>query len=35
MLAHAYRPGVPLAAYAVSEKYDGVRGYWDGRALWT
>lgn len=35
MLAHAYRPGVALAAYAVSEKYDGVRGYWDGRALWT
>ena len=35
MLAHRYRPGVPLADYAVSEKYDGVRGYWDGRALWT
>lgn len=35
MLAHAYRGGVPLAAYAVSEKYDGVRGYWDGQALWT
>lgn len=35
MLAHSYRPGEALAGYAVSEKYDGVRGYWDGRRLWT
>lgn len=35
MLAAVYRPGVPLADYWVSEKYDGVRGYWDGRQLLT
>lgn len=35
MLAGVYRPGVPLADYWVSEKYDGVRGYWDGRQLLT
>ena len=35
MLANVYRPGVVLADYWVSEKYDGVRGYWDGHALWT
>ncbi|MGB7479970.1 MAG: DNA ligase [Burkholderiaceae bacterium] len=35
MLANVYRPGVPLAPYWVSEKLDGVRGYWDGKALWT
>ncbi|ABM59217.1 ATP dependent DNA ligase [Verminephrobacter eiseniae EF01-2] len=35
LLANVYRPGLPLADYWVSEKYDGVRGYWDGRALRT
>ena len=35
MLANSYRSGMALADYWVSEKYDGVRGYWDGRALWT
>lgn len=36
MLANVYRPGVtPLADYWVSEKYDGVRGYWDGLHLLT
>jgi DNA ligase-1 len=35
MLAEVYRPGMSLADYWVSEKYDGVRGYWDGRQLWT
>src|SRR5512142_2088221 len=35
MLADVYRPGMPLEGYWVSEKYDGVRGYWDGRQLWT
>ena len=35
MLANVYRPGVVLADYWVSEKYDGLRGYWDGQALWT
>lgn len=35
MLANVYRPGVALADYWVSEKFDGVRGYWDGQQLWT
>ena len=35
MLAGVYRPGMSLADYWVSEKYDGVRGYWDGKQLWT
>ena len=35
MLANVYRPGVPLHDYWVSEKLDGVRGYWDGRKLLT
>ncbi|WP_440531416.1 DNA ligase [Variovorax sp. YR566] len=35
MLADVYRPGMSLHDYWVSEKYDGVRGYWDGKQLWT
>ncbi|GGI52914.1 ATP-dependent DNA ligase [Oxalicibacterium solurbis] len=35
MLANSYHPGVDLAAYWVSEKYDGLRAYWDGERLWT
>ena len=35
MLANVYRPGILVTDYWVSEKYDGVRGYWDGEALWT
>lgn len=35
MLAEVYRRGIALDDYWVSEKYDGVRGYWDGRRLWT
>ncbi len=35
LLANGYRPGLPLADYWVSEKYDGVRGYWDGHTLRT
>ena len=35
MLANVYRSGIVLADYWVSEKFDGVRGYWDGQALWT
>ncbi len=35
LLANVYRPGLPLADYWVSEKYDGIRGYWDGRTLRT
>ena len=35
MLANTYRPDVDLSAYWVSEKYDGVRGYWNGEHLLT
>ena len=35
LLAQVYRPGLDLQDYWVSEKYDGVRGYWDGRTLRT
>ncbi|MFM9923671.1 DNA ligase [Variovorax sp. H27-G14] len=35
MLADVYRQGMSLNDYWVSEKYDGVRGYWDGKQLWT
>jgi len=35
MLANVLRGDVVLADYLVSEKYDGVRGYWDGRQLLT
>jgi DNA ligase 1 len=33
MLAEVYRPGMPLTDYWVSEKFDGVRGHWDGKQL--
>lgn len=35
VLANVYHPGMRLADYWVSEKYDGVRGYWDGHTLRT
>ena len=35
LLARVYQPGLALADYWVSEKYDGVRGYWDGQRLRT
>lgn len=35
MLANVYRQGVNLDDYWVSEKFDGVRGYWDGEKLRT
>ena len=35
MLANVYHPGVQLVDYWVSEKYDGVRGFWDGEKLLT
>ncbi|GLQ47715.1 ATP-dependent DNA ligase [Dyella lipolytica] len=35
MLANVYHSGVALGDYWVSEKYDGVRGYWDGEKLLT
>ncbi|WP_149195224.1 DNA ligase [Luteimonas suaedae] len=35
MLASTYEAGIDVSDYRVSEKLDGVRGRWDGRALWT
>lgn len=35
LLARIYHPGLDLQAYWVSEKYDGVRGHWDGQSLRT
>ena len=35
MLATPYVHGVEVRDYWVSEKLDGVRGHWDGQALWT
>ncbi len=35
MLAKVYHPGLDLQDYWVSEKYDGMRGYWDGKQLLT
>lgn len=35
ILPNLYHPGVGLQGYWVSEKYDGVRGYWDGEKLLT
>lgn len=35
MLANVYHTGIDLPAYWVSEKYDGVRGYWNGKRLLT
>lgn len=35
MLATGYHGHVAVADYLVSEKLDGVRGRWDGQALWT
>lgn len=35
MLANVYHSGIALNDYWVSEKYDGVRAYWDGEKLLT
>lgn len=35
MLASIYPGNAPVTEYWVSEKLDGVRGHWDGEALWT
>lgn len=34
-LVDVYPGHLDLSRYWVSEKFDGVRGYWDGRRLWT
>lgn len=33
LLAEVYRPQIDPAAYWISEKFDGVRGIWDGQTL--
>jgi DNA ligase 1 len=35
LLANVFHAGIDLNQYWVSEKYDGVRGYWNGRQLVT
>lgn len=35
MLANVFHADVRLADYLASEKYDGIRGYWDGERLLT
>ena len=35
MLSGVYRLGIPLQDYWLSEKYDGLRGFWDGQRLLT
>ncbi|WAJ69508.1 DNA ligase [Catenovulum adriaticum] len=35
MLAKVYHQSIKLDDYWVSEKYDGVRAYWDGQQLWS
>lgn len=35
MLPSVYPGSAPMTEYWVSEKLDGVRGHWDGDALWT
>lgn len=35
LLAEVYRPGMPLAGWWISEKYDGMRARWDGQQLWS
>lgn len=34
-LVDPYPGKLDLSRYWISEKYDGVRGYWDGNTLWT
>lgn len=35
LLANVWTPAVDPTGWWMSEKYDGVRGYWDGRKLWS
>jgi DNA ligase-1 len=35
MLATSYKGGIDVSEYWISEKLDGVRGRWDGHALWS
>jgi len=35
LLANVWNPSIDPTGWWMSEKYDGLRGYWDGRELWT
>ncbi len=35
VLANVWDPSIDPTGWWMSEKYDGLRGYWDGRRLWT
>lgn len=35
LLAHVWNPSVDPTGWWISEKFDGLRGYWDGRELWS
>lgn len=35
LLSNVWNPSIDPTGWWMSEKYDGLRGYWDGRKLWT
>lgn len=35
LLANVWTPAIDPTGWWVSEKYDGLRGFWDGRKLWS
>jgi DNA ligase-1 len=35
LLANVWKPSINPTGWWMSEKYDGLRGYWDGQKLWT
>ncbi len=35
LLANVWNPSIDPTGWWLSEKYDGLRGYWDGRKLWS
>ena len=35
LLAKTWNESIDPTGWWISEKYDGMRGYWDGKALWT
>lgn len=35
LLANVWNPSMDPTGWWMSEKYDGLRGYWDGQKLWT
>ena len=35
LLANVWNPSIDPTGWWVSEKYDGLRAYWDGQKLWT